>query len=66
MVLQYSVPKKNPITFHHESNYDYHLIIKALEEEFFLKITCLGENTDKYITFTVPIEEEVTGIDKNG
>ena len=28
--------------------------------------TCLGENTEKYITFTVPIENEVTKIDKNG
>ena len=26
----------------------------------------LGENTEKYITFTVPIEIEVTKIDKNG
>ena len=28
--------------------------------------TCLGENTEKYIAFTVPIEKEVTKIDKNG
>ena len=28
-------------------------------------ITCLGENTEKYITFSVPIEKEVTRIDKN-
>ena len=26
----------------------------------------LEENTEKYITFTVPIEKEVTRIDKNG
>ena len=26
----------------------------------------MGENTEKYITFTVPIENEVTRIDKNG
>ena len=30
------------------------------------KNTCLGENTKKYITFTVPIEKEGTRIDKNG
>ena len=29
-------------------------------------MTCLGENTEKYITFTVPVEKEVTRIDKNG
>ena len=66
--LKYSVPKKIPIVFHNGSNCDYHFIIKELEE-FFKKFTCLGENTEKYkkyITFTVPIENEVTRIDKNG
>ena len=27
---------------------------------------CLGEKTEKNITFTVPIQKEVTRIDKNG
>ena len=27
--------------------------------------TCLGENTEKYITLTIPIKKEVTRIDKN-
>ena len=26
----------------------------------------MGENTEKYITFTVPIEKEITKINKNG
>ena len=30
------------------------------------QFTCLEENTEKYITFTVPIEKEDTKIDKNG
>ena len=64
--LKYSVPKKIPIVFHNGSNYDYHFIIKELAEEFKKQFTCLGENTEKYITFTVPIEKEVTRIDKNG
>ena len=59
------MPQKVTIAFHNGSNYDYHLIIKVLAEEFLKKITCLGENTEKYITFTVPIEKEVTRIDKN-
>ena len=63
--LKYSVPKKIPIVFHNGSNYDYHFIIKELTEKFKKQITCLGENTEKYITFTVPIEKEVTRIDKN-
>ena len=29
------------------------------------KFTCLGETTEKYITFAIPIEKEVTRIDKN-
>ena len=28
--------------------------------------TCLGESTEKYITFKVPIEKEFTRTDKNG
>ena len=61
---KYSVPKKNHIAFHNESNYDYHAIIKESAEEFKKKFTCLAENTEKYITFTVPIEKEVTRIEK--
>ena len=30
------------------------------------QFTCLGGNTEKYTTFTVPIENEVRRIDKNG
>ena len=60
------MPKKNPIVFHNGSNYDYHFIIKELAQWFQKQFTCLGENTEKYITFTVPIEKEVTRIDKNG
>ena len=60
------MPRKIPIVFHNGSNYDYHFIIKELAEEFKKQFTCLGENTEKYITFTVPIEKEVTRIDKNG
>ena len=63
--LKNSVPKKLPIVFHNGSNYDYHLIIKELAEKFKKQFTCLGENTQKCITFTVSIEKEVTRIDKN-
>ena len=57
--------KKISIVFHNGSNYDYNFIIKELAEEFKKQFTCLGENTEKYITFTVPIEKEVTRVDKN-
>ena len=64
--LKYSVPEKIHIVFHNGSNYDYHFIIKELPEEFNKQFTCLGENTEKYLTFTVPIKEEVTRLNKNG
>ena len=64
--LKYNVPKKIPLVFHNESNCDYHFILKELAEEFKKQFTCLGENIEKYIIFTVPIEKEFTRIDKNG
>ena len=64
--LKYSVPKKIPIVFHNGSNYDYYFIKKELAEEFKKQFTCLEESTEKYITFTVPTEKEVTRIGKNG
>ena len=64
--LKYSQPKKIPVVFHNRSKYDYHFIIKELAEEFKKQFTCLGENTEKYITFTISMEKEVTRIDENG
>ena len=64
--LKYSVPEKIPIAFHNGSNYDCHFIIKELAKEFRKQFICLGEITKEYITFAVPIEKEVTRIDKNG
>ena len=60
------MPKKNPIGFHNGSDYDYHFIIKELAGQFKKQFIYVGENTEKYMTFTVPIEKEVTRIDKNG
>ena len=34
--------------------------------EFEGEFECLGENTEKYITFSVPIKKEITKKDKNG
>ena len=58
--------KKNPIVFYNGRNYDYHFIIKELAKEFKKQYTILVINTEKYITFTVPIEKKATRIDKNG
>ena len=45
--------------FHNGSTYDYHFIIKKLVEELKGKIDCLGEHTEKYNTFSVPINKEL-------
>ena len=39
------------------------ILSKKLAEESEKQFTCLGENTEQY-TFSVPIEKEVTRIDK--
>ena len=53
--LKNSVPKKNHVLLHYESNYDYNFIIKRLAEEFKKQLTYTGEDTEKYKTFTVSI-----------
>ena len=63
--LKNSVSKNIPTAFHNGSIYDYQFNTKELEEEFRKQFTCLGENNEKYITFTVLIEKEVTRIDAN-
>ena len=40
--------------------------MKELAEELKKQFTCTGGNTEKYITFTVQIEKEITRIDKIG
>ena len=45
--------------FDNGSIYDCHFIIKQLAKEFDGQFECLAENTEKYITFTVPISKEL-------
>ena len=56
--LRYKVQREIPVIIHNGSKYDYHFIIKELAEEFKGQFECLGENTEKYITFSVPIKKE--------
>ena len=57
--LQYKTTKKIPVVFHNDSNYDWHLIIKELGKEFDCgEFKCLGENTEKYISFSIPIKKK--------
>ena len=61
--LRYKVPKEIPIVFHNSSTYDYHFIIKELVREFEGNFECLGENTEKFITFLVPIKKKIKNKD---
>ena len=57
--IRYKTPKEIPVVFHNGSTYDNHFIIKQLAKEFDGQFECLGENTEKYITFSVPIKKEL-------
>ena len=56
--LMYNTPKEIPVIFHNGASYDYHFIIKRLAEEFDGDFECSGENKEKYITFSVPINKD--------
>ena len=57
--LRYKIPKNIPVIFYNGSTYDYNFIIKDLACEFEGNFECLGENTEKYITFSVPIKKKI-------
>ena len=57
--MMYNTPRKIPVVFHNGSSYYYHFIIKGLAEEFDGEFECLGENKEKYITFSVPMRKRI-------
>ena len=61
--LRYKIPKEIPVVFLNGSIYDYHFIIKELVKEFDGNFECLGENTEKYITFSAPIQKNIENKD---
>ena len=54
--LKHKVPKEISVVVHN-AGYDTHFIIKQLAEEIGRQFECIGENTEKYITFSVPIKK---------
>ena len=61
--MRYKIPKEIPVVFHNGSTYDYHFIIKELVKEFEGNFECLRENTEKNITFSVPIKNKIDNKD---
>ena len=61
--LKYKIPKEILVVFHNGSTYDYHFIFKKLVKEFEGNFEYLGENTEKYIKFSVPIKKKIENKD---
>ena len=62
--LNDKVPKDIPIIIHNAS-YDTHFITNQLAEECKGELNCIGENMEKYITFSVSIKKEGDNGKKN-
>ena len=56
--LHYKVPKVIPVVFHNGSTYDNHFIIRQLAKDFNGYFSCIGENTEIYISFSITIIKE--------
>ena len=55
--INHKVSKAIPIIIHNAS-YDIHFIINQLAEELKGELDCIGENMEKYITFSAPIKKK--------
>ena len=54
--LKYTKQRDIPVVIHNGSNYDFHLIIKELANEFREDIHCIPCDKEKYKTFSIPIK----------
>ena len=63
--MNYKITKNIPIVFHNLFSYDSHFIIKELSNEFDGGLECLGENTEKYVSFSVKINKKITKRDED-
>ena len=57
--LRYSTQIDIPVFFHNSTNYDFNLIITELGKEFRSEMRCIPLNTNKYMSFSIPIKKEV-------
>ena len=56
--LNHKELKEIALVFHNGSTYDYHFIIEELAKEFNGQFECLGEKSEKYITFFCTIKKK--------
>ena len=64
--LMYITPQEISVISHNGWNYYCHLFIRELAKEFEGELDCIGDYSDKYITFSVPVTKEVKWIAKRG
>ena len=57
--LRYSTQIDIPVFFHNVTDYDFNLIINELAKEFRSEMRCIPLNTNKYISFSIPIRKEI-------
>ena len=57
--LRYSSQIDIPVFFHNGRNYEFNLLIEELAKEYKSDINCIQLNTNKYMSFSVPIKKEV-------
>ena len=60
------MPNEIAVVFQNGLEYDHHFIIKELARGFEGSFECIGENSEIYKNFSVPIKKEVIKIDKDG
>ena len=64
--MNYKITKDISIVFQNLSSNNGHFIIKELANDFDGALECFGENTDKYISFSVKISKKITKKDEDG
>ena len=57
--LRYYTDTDIPIFFNNGTNYDFNLIINELAKEFRSEMRCIPLNTNKYMSFSIPIKKEI-------
>ena len=62
--LNHNVQKEIPIIIHN-ANYETHFMLNQLAIEFKSELNCIGDNMEKYITFSVPIKKECNNNNNN-
>ena len=57
--LRYSTQIDIPVFLHNGTSYDFNLIINELAKEFRSEMRCIPLNTNKYMSFSIPIRKEI-------